>query len=484
MKVTFVGHASILIEAGGISILSDPWWRGPCFGAQWWNYPLPALGVLDRVTPDYIYISHGHHDHLHPGTLKLFSRATVVLVAQSTGLAGFIRTMGFTVIEVGEHEIELGDSGVRCRIIPTHSDDTLMAVSDGREVCVNINDALHSAPDHIQREMIGRLHGLYPRIDYVFCGYGTASHFPNCYIVPGKDRAATAARRQAHFNREWAKLIAALRPRFGFPFAADVALLEHDLLWVNEPAHNAERPTAAFHAAYPESAVTVLDIAPGFVIEDGVVRDGRIRQPVRTATLMEECKEQIARANRYGNASPEVLAEVAALLQASIDANRAYLLTDQRDYRFLIRFRNCDTGMLIQKRGSELSLTTVDTGAARLPAFDVMYTTRLHYLRNSLAQRYGNEILFVGSGGVFEYVDAALAAGNLHRELQLMLKKPGKTPPTPRYGGESKPAYILKQVLKQMYGQGTLDLYNLKYWTVFSRARLPAPRPHQEKHAA
>src|SRR5215470_7327590 len=49
MRITFIGHASLLIEANGLSIVSDPWWNGPCFGAQWWPYPLPHVeAVRDR----------------------------------------------------------------------------------------------------------------------------------------------------------------------------------------------------------------------------------------------------------------------------------------------------------------------------------------------------------------------------------------------------------------------------------------------------
>ena len=62
MQITFVGHASILIETKGVRILSDPWWRGPCFGAQWWGYP-PAFTGAVQPRVGYIYISHGHHDH-------------------------------------------------------------------------------------------------------------------------------------------------------------------------------------------------------------------------------------------------------------------------------------------------------------------------------------------------------------------------------------------------------------------------------------
>ena len=41
MRITFIGQASLLIEANRLNIVSDPWWNGPCFGAQWWPYPMP-----------------------------------------------------------------------------------------------------------------------------------------------------------------------------------------------------------------------------------------------------------------------------------------------------------------------------------------------------------------------------------------------------------------------------------------------------------
>lgn len=467
MKITFVGHASMLIEAHGISILSDPWWRGPCFGAQWWVYPAPATDALKNITPDYIYISHGHSDHLHQGTLKQFSRTAVILVAASSNMAGFIREMGFAVIEVGDEAIALGSGGVSCRIMPTYADDTLMAISDGREVCLNINDALHSAPAAVQETFATRLKELYPVIDYVFCGYGTASHFPNCYVIPGKNSAATAAHRQAYFNRQWARLINRLDPKFGFPFAADVVFLEEDLQWANEPIHNSERPTDAFRELFPESAVTVLDIAPGYVMEHGVTHTAAMWKPLSIDALRCDMSEQIARANRYGNVSDEALGEVATLLQGVLDTHRDYLLSYERNYRFFIRFRNSDAGILIEKRGRQLDLTQLQTKSGDLPAFDVMYTTRLQYLRNSLAQRYGNEILFVGSGGIFEYADRESAARNLHREFQVFLRKPGKTR-LRRYGKSSKPVYKLKQAVKRILGHKSADLYDLNAWTVYA----------------
>ncbi|MFC5459249.1 MBL fold metallo-hydrolase [Massilia niabensis] len=480
MKITFIGHASILIETHGISILSDPWWRGPCFGAQWWVYPAPAVDTLKNITPDYIYISHGHNDHLHPGTLKGFSRTTVILVAASSNMAGFIRDMGFTVVEVGDEAIALGSEGVSCRIMPTYSDDTLMAISDDCEVCLNINDALHSAPAAVQETVAARLKELYPVIDYVFCGYGTASHFPNCYVIPGKNSAATAAYRQTYFNRQWARLINRLDPRFGFPFAADVVFLEEDLQWANEPMHNSERPTDAFRELFPQSAVSVVDIAPGYVIEQGTTCTAKLWKPLSIDALRCDLGEQIARANRYGSVTGEALGEVATLLQGVLDAHRDYLLSYERNYRFFIRFRNSDAGILIEKRGRHLELKQIDTKDGDLPAFDVMYTTRLQYLRNSLEQRYGNEILFVGSGGIFEYADRESAGKNLHREFQVLLRKPGKTR-LRRYGNSLKPVYKLKQAVKRMLGHKSENLYDLNAWTVYASQVAANERPMSAK---
>ena len=150
MRITFIGHASLLIEANGLSIVSDPWWNGPCFGAQWWPYPMPHVEAVRDRRVDYVYVSHGHHDHFHPPTLRLF-RGAKVLVAAGTELAQGIRGLGFEVIECGDGERDLG-AGVRGRIMETYADYTLMAVSAGGETCLNVNDSLHAAPEAIQQK--------------------------------------------------------------------------------------------------------------------------------------------------------------------------------------------------------------------------------------------------------------------------------------------------------------------------------------------
>ena len=465
MKITFVGHASVLIEAAGIAVLSDPWWRGPCFGAQWWTFPLPAPEVLDHIELDYIYISHGHHDHLHGGTLSTLNKRTKVLVSTQLELASSIRELGFEVIEVADDQDLSLANGVSCRIMQTHSGDTLMTLTDGSKVCVNLNDSLHSASDVVQREFVSRLCAIHPRIDYLCCGYGIASHCPNCYAIPGKDREATTARRQRYFNRQWIKLIEWLRPGFGFPFAADVVFFENDLFWANEATHNAERPTVAFEALHPGLSTVVMDIAPGFAIENGVVICETLRQPVTSAELRAVCAKQIDRANRHGSVDETDVQQLAKLLEGQLVACTDYLRSHDGDYRFLIRLRQSALGIVVQKSGDELRVAT------HLPAthdkFDLMYTTRLAYLRRALTEPFGDEILFVGSGGIFEYPDQVRARTNVHREFIELIR--GRKGPLRRPRGLfHRLASAAKQSVKRLLGrEPEVDLYDLAEWTVF-----------------
>jgi len=339
-----------------------------------------------------------------------------------------------------------------------------MTISDGVEVCLNLNDALHSAPDGVQQAFTDRLRLIYPRIDYVFCGYGVASHFPNCYVVPNKNREATAVNRQQYFNRQWAGIIAALQPAYGFPFAADVVFLEDDLFWVNEITHNAERPTAAFEALYPKSNVITKDVGPGFVIENGVVTSEVLRHPVLAADIRKVCSEQIERANRYGTIEERNIRDVETLLNANLVATAPYLGSYDGDYRILLRVRNSEWGYYLDKRGTLLSLTATQTPSSE--GCDVIYSTRLPYLKWALTSEFGNEILFVGSGGIFEYSQRSKVKTNVHRELIHLIRKESR-PPRARKNIGSQLIHWAKGLIKRALGKNERDLYDLNAWTIY-----------------
>jgi len=392
-----------------------------------------------------------------------------VLVSNSIGLEGPVADMGFDVIALAPKEVREIVPQLRVElspVIPESGGDTLLVIDDGKEICFNLNDALHAALKSIQEQVTDDLTRRYGTADYVFCGYGTASHFPNCFRIPGKDDYATAAQRQGHFSAAWASIVAKLQPRFAFPFAADVAILDHDLLWTNEPVHNADRPTLRFRTMHPDSPTNVLDIAPGFTIESGTVTREILFEKVKADEISLVRQDDVLKANTV---KPPTRSEVTGLADVLRQHTRhcgAYLREFKHDYRFLIVLKATDAGIHIMKSGKSIDVSLVEKPTDR-STYDVVFTTRYSYLRRALLTEYGHEIIFVGSGGLWEYRSRARAETNLHNELAILLRKIDK-PPRSRFGDQ--PAWLFhgKRFIKALLNKCSEDdLYDLSAWTVF-----------------
>ncbi|SDH69050.1 MBL fold metallo-hydrolase [Pseudomonas panipatensis] len=106
LRVTFINHATLLIQHRGLNILTDPLW-----GER--TSPLRFLGPrrhhppglsLDELPPiDLILVSHNHYDHLDIGSLdQLARRFPQARVVTGLGNAELIRACGF----VDVHEID------------------------------------------------------------------------------------------------------------------------------------------------------------------------------------------------------------------------------------------------------------------------------------------------------------------------------------------------------------------------------------------
>jgi L-ascorbate metabolism protein UlaG (beta-lactamase superfamily) len=73
VRLSFVGHASWLIQASGLNILIDPVWSERASPVSWagpkrHNDPGIAFDALPPI--DIVLVSHGHYDHLDTATLS------------------------------------------------------------------------------------------------------------------------------------------------------------------------------------------------------------------------------------------------------------------------------------------------------------------------------------------------------------------------------------------------------------------------------
>jgi hypothetical protein len=169
-------------------------------------------------------------------------------------------------------------------------DDSLLVVESGGEVLLDANDALHASRRALIAEYCRILRARFPRLDYLFCGFGGASYFPNCIHVPGKDDLAVARAREAFFLDNFALVARLLRPRLAFPFAAHFVLPDEHTWWISASRLQMEPPAQTVRRLLPGSSTQVYDLAPGDFVEHGRVhavaeRDGHDVEAARRAVL-------------------------------------------------------------------------------------------------------------------------------------------------------------------------------------------------------
>ena len=64
MLVTWLGHAQLVLNAAGKSLLLDPWFAEPVFGGARFRYPPPPYFNASTIqVPDFLLLSHIHPDH-------------------------------------------------------------------------------------------------------------------------------------------------------------------------------------------------------------------------------------------------------------------------------------------------------------------------------------------------------------------------------------------------------------------------------------
>jgi len=75
--LTWIGHATFLIQIGGLNVLTDPHFTARASPLRWAGperLAPPGLSLRDLPTPDVVLISHNHYDHLDDHSVRWLAR--------------------------------------------------------------------------------------------------------------------------------------------------------------------------------------------------------------------------------------------------------------------------------------------------------------------------------------------------------------------------------------------------------------------------
>ncbi len=116
-RITLINHATVLIQLGGINILTDPiysWTVSYLFPRM----QKPGIPFKDLPPIDHILISHSDYDHLNMRTLRRLRRRGCSTIILPKGIGSYGERAGFPKVLEFSHWETFEDSDVKITCVP------------------------------------------------------------------------------------------------------------------------------------------------------------------------------------------------------------------------------------------------------------------------------------------------------------------------------------------------------------------------------
>ena len=231
MKFQFVNHASMIVNAKNISIISDPWLFGNVFNDGW--SLLCKSPKINWKSIDFIWISHEHPDHYHvPSLLSIpdDEKLNITVLYQSTldkKVITWLKSKKFNVKELPLlKNIEISP-GVIIKTGSTPQDDSWLLIDDGKTRFLNMNDC----------ETKNKKYG------FIMQNY--AKHIGRVDILASQFTFASYLGNNMNYRKEVAKTllekvnyqVEVLKPKYFIPFAS-FAYFSHPESFMHNKGNN------------------------------------------------------------------------------------------------------------------------------------------------------------------------------------------------------------------------------------------------------
>jgi UDP-MurNAc hydroxylase len=323
MRLTFLGHAGVLIETEHGSILCDPWFH-PAFFASWLPFPDNSGIDLEPLRrPDYLYISHSHDDHLDAKFLREHVDKDTPVILPDFPTDDHRRTLaalGFHRFVPTRNDEPVELDGLRlltnALVAPTDGaiGDSGLAVADSTATVFNQNDSKPIDLDALLR------FGPYDAHLVQFSG---AIWYPMVYRLPDDEKHALGRRKRANQLARATRFVKEIDAAWFVPFAGPPCFLDEELFHLNDLGTDdwnifLDQRGALEHMA-AEGATNGLLTVPGTVVEIAG-GDVTVHHPGPEAEVMEPFVDKECYLRRYqARVLPAIAAEKATWPDHEID---------------------------------------------------------------------------------------------------------------------------------------------------------------------
>lgn len=151
-----IGNATLIVHDGTPLLATDPWIEGPAYFGSWGlSHEIPAEQMAHVLACPYIWVSHGHPDHLSADSLlKLSGKKFLLPDHAGRRIYEDFATRGFDVRILPDREwVRLSDR-VKVMSIADYNQDAVLLVDVDGCLIVNLNDCNALASERFIRKIV------------------------------------------------------------------------------------------------------------------------------------------------------------------------------------------------------------------------------------------------------------------------------------------------------------------------------------------
>jgi len=228
------GNATLIVYDHGPLLVTDPWIDGPAYFGSWTQSH--EIGDEQRAairSAPFVWISHGHPDHLSNQSVGPLRSATILLPDHvGSRIADAFRQDGYRVQVLPDRQWTRLSDRVRVYCLADASQDALILIAVGDVVIANINDLANTGWVPIVRR---ELRGARKSFVLAASGYGDIRGM-NFFDEEGHRLESFASLRSASnfpLGQENARLTDALGATHYVPFSSMHQYQRADSVWAN-----------------------------------------------------------------------------------------------------------------------------------------------------------------------------------------------------------------------------------------------------------
>ena len=137
-----IGNATLIVHDNGPVLVTDPWIKESAYFGSWTRaHEIPEEQMDAIMRSEYVWLSHGHPDHLSMASLRLLKDKKILLADHVGGrIAGDLRRLGFQVSVLKDRAWTRLSPRINVVCHSDYNQDSLLLVDVNGTLLVDLND--------------------------------------------------------------------------------------------------------------------------------------------------------------------------------------------------------------------------------------------------------------------------------------------------------------------------------------------------------